>query len=114
MLSLNKFGRGLRWLGEKVTSGASYLGHKIGGALNSIAPAISVVSPEVGAGVAAAGMVAKGVGALGDMGKSVMRGGDINVQAARQTLDGIRSDAGNVRRAYSSVRGPGNPLEKRR
>ena len=114
MLSLNKIGRGLRFFGQKVASGASYLGHKIGGALTSIAPAVSVVAPEIGAGVASAGMVAKGIGALGDMGKSAMRGGDINIQAARQTLDNLRSDAGGVRKAYNAVRGPGNPLERRR
>jgi hypothetical protein len=54
----------------------------------------------------------KGVGALGDAGKAMMRGGDFNPQAIRRTVDGIRNDAGAVRSAYSAVRGAGNPLER--
>ena len=114
MFRYNKFGRGLRYLGEKIASGASYLGHKVGGALTSMAPALSVFNPALGAGVASAGMVAKGVGTLGDAGKALLRGGDVNAHAIRKTMDGIRSDAAGVRAAYNSVRGPGNPLERRR
>jgi hypothetical protein len=45
-------------------------------------------------------MVMKDVGALGDAGKAMMRGGDFNPQAIRRTVDGIRNDAGAVRSAY--------------
>jgi hypothetical protein len=110
----NKLGHGLRWLGEKTTTAASWLGHKVGGALTAISPAVSHFNPVLGAGVASAGMVMKGVGALGDAGKAIMRGGDFNPQAVRRTVDGIRSDAGAVRSAYSAIRGPGNPLERAR
>ena len=111
----NKLGQGLRWLGEKTTSAASWLGHKVGGALTSFSPAVSMYSPSIGAGMASAGMVLKGVGALGDAGKAVMRGGDFNPQAIRRTVDGIRGDAAGVRSAYSAVRGAaGNPLERGR
>ncbi len=41
-------------------------------------------------------MVLRGVGALEDAGKAMMRGGDFNPQAIRRTVDGIRSDAGAV------------------
>ncbi len=44
-------------------------------------------------------MVLKSVGALGDAGKAVMRGGGFNPQAIRRTVDGIRNDAGVVRSA---------------
>jgi hypothetical protein len=110
----NKLGQRLRWLGEKTSTAASWLGHKVGGALTAISPAVSHFNPSIGAGVASAGMVLKGVGALGDAGKAMMRGGDFNPQAVRRTVDGIRSDAGAVRSAYTAVRGAGNPLERGR
>ena len=75
-------------------------------------PAISYFNPAIGSGVASAGMVLKGVGALGDAGKAIMRGGDFNTQAIRRTVDGIRADAGAVRAAYNQVRGADNPLER--
>ena len=110
----NKLGQGLRWLGEKATAGASFIGNKVGGALMSLSPAISMVSPNLGAGAASAGAVLKGVGALGDMGGSILRGGGVNTGAIRQTVSGMRSDAAGVKAAYSSLRGPGNPRERRR
>jgi hypothetical protein len=110
----NKLGQGLRWLGEKATAGASFIGNKVGGALMSLSPAISVFNPALGAGAASAGAVLKGVGALGDMGSSFLRGGGVNTGALRQTVNNMRSDAAGVKAAYSSFRGPGNPLERRR
>ena len=74
----NKLGQGLRWLGEKTTTAASWLGYKVGGALTAISPAVSHFNPVLGAGVASAGMVMKGVDALRDTGKAVMRGWDFN------------------------------------
>jgi hypothetical protein len=41
-------------------------------------------------------------------------GKDFNPQAVQRTVDGIRNDAGAVRSAYSSIRGPDNPLERGR
>ena len=112
MLSLSKLGRGLRWFGEKVASGASYIGHKVGGALTSMSPAVAAFNPGLGAGMAAAGMVAKGIGTLGDMGTKALGGGGIDTGALRQTFGQIKSDAGKVRDAYQSIRGAGNPLER--
>jgi hypothetical protein len=103
----NKLGHGLRWLGENMTTAASWLRRKVGGALTAISPAVSHFNPVHGAGVASAGRVMKGVGALGDAGKAIMRGGEFNPQAVRRTVDGIRNDAGAVRSAYSAIRGPG-------
>ena len=71
---LNKLEKGLRWLGEKVTGGASWLGSKVGGTLLSLSPALGMVSPNLGAGAASAGAVLRGVGALGDMGGTALRG----------------------------------------
>ena len=111
----NKLGQGIRWLGEKTTTAASWLGHKVGGALTAISPAVSHFNPMVGTGIALAGMVLRGVEALGNAGKAVLRGGDFNPQAIRRTVDGIRNDAGAVRGAYTAVRGSvGNPLERGR
>jgi hypothetical protein len=111
---LNKLGHTLRYLGEKTANAASWLGHKVGGGLTATSPAISYFNPALGSGVASAGVVLKGVGALGDAGKAIMRGGDFNPHAIRRTVDGIRADAGAVRAAYNQVRGAGNPLERGR
>ncbi len=108
----NKLGRGVRWLGDTTTTDASWLGHKVGGALTAISPAAAHFNPAFGARLASVGMVMKGVGALGDAGKAIIRGGDFNPHAIRWTVDGIRSDAGAARSAYSAIRGPGNPLER--
>jgi len=62
---LNEIGKGLRWLGEKVTGRASWIGSKVGGTLLSMSPALSMVSPNLGADAAAAGSVLRGVGAPG-------------------------------------------------
>jgi hypothetical protein len=110
----NKLGNNLRWLGEKTTTAASWLGHKVGGALTSISPAAAYFNPAIGERIASAGMVMKGVGAQGDAGKAIMRDGDFKPQAIRRTVDVIRNDAGAVRSAYSAIRGPGNPLERGR
>ena len=110
----NKLDQGLRWLREKATAGASFIGNKVRGALMSISTTISMVSPNLGAGTASAGAVLKGVGALGDMGGSILKGGGVNADVIRQTVSGMRSDAAGVKVAYSSLRGPGNPLERRR
>ncbi len=112
---VNKLGQGLRWLGEKTSNAASWLGHKVGGALTDISPAFAHLNPTIGAGMASAGMVLKGVGALGDAGKAMMRGEDFNPHAIRRTIDGIRSDASAVRSAYSAGRGAaGSRLERGR
>ncbi len=111
---LNKFGEGLRFLGEKMASGASWFGYKLGGSLLRISLALSMVSPNIEAGAAFAGAVLKGVGAMGDMGTAALRGGGINTQAIRQTVGGIASNAACVKAAYNAVRGPGNSLERSR
>ena len=68
----NKLGQGLRWLGEKTSTAASWLGHKVGRALNTIIPVVSLFNLGIGSGVASAGLVMKGIGALGDPGKAML------------------------------------------
>ena len=80
----------------------------------SLFPAISMVSPNLGAGAASTGAVLKGVGALGDMDGSIFRGGGVNTRAIRQTASGMHSDEARIKAAYSSLRGLVNPLERRR
>ncbi len=82
----NKLGKGFWWLGEKMTSGASWLGSKVGDILLSMSPALSMVSPNLGAGTATAGSVLRGIGDLGDMGGAALRGGGINAHAIWQTV----------------------------
>ena len=109
---LDKIGQHLRFIGEKVAKGASWIGSKVGGALMKAAPVVAAFNPAMGAGVAAAGGVARGVGALGDMALKGLGGGGVDVGGIRNTMGQIRSDAVAVRDAYRSTRGPGNPLER--
>ena len=108
---LNKFEKGLRWLEQKLTRGASWMGSKVGGTLVSMSPALSMVSPNLGAGAASAGAVLRGVGALGDVGGVALRGAGVNTQAIRKTVGNFRSDAQGVKAAYNAARGPGNILK---
>ncbi len=110
----NKLGHGLRWLGENTSTTTSWLGHKVSGALTTIMPAVSLLNPAIGAGVASAGLVLKGVGALGDAGKSLLIRGEFNPQEIRRTINGIRNESSAVRSADMDVRGAGNPLERGR
>ncbi len=61
-----------------MTTTAIWLGHKVGGALTAISPAVAHFNPVLSAGVASAGMVVKGVNALGNAGKIIIRGGGFN------------------------------------
>ena len=90
------------------------MGSKVSGSLLSMSPALSMASPDLGVGVAYAGAVLRGVGALGNMGGAALRGGDVNTQAIWYTVGNIRSDAQGVKAAYNAVRGPGNLLERPR
>ena len=65
----NKLRQGIRWLGEKTSTAAYWLGHKMGCALTAISPVDAHFNPTIGAGMASAGMVLKGVGALGTPGR---------------------------------------------
>ncbi len=60
-------------------------------------------------------VVMKGVGALGDAIKALMARVEFNPREIRWTIDEIRSDAGAVRSAYTTVQGAaGNSLERLR
>ena len=68
----------------------------------TIAPVASLVNPAIGAGLAGAGAVAKGIGELGDMGKGLLAG-TATLQKARQGGAGLKAvvqGAGAVRDAY--------------
>ena len=102
-------------MGENISTAASWLGYTDDGTLTSINPVIYFFNPAIGAGVESAGLVLKGVGALGDAGKALIARGDFNSHAIRRSIDGIRSDAGAVQSAYTAVRGAaGNLLERDR
>ena len=68
---LNKLGHTLRFLGRKMANAASWLGHKVGGELAAISPVVSLFNLVINVGAASAGMVLKGVGALGDAEKTL-------------------------------------------
>ncbi len=112
-----KFGQRLRQLGEKLASGASWLGNKAGSALINASPVLTAINPALGAAAMGAGGVLRGVGMLGDIGKRALQGQvDVGmVSQARGALGSIRDDARAIQQAYNSVRSParGSPLERR-
>lgn len=114
MTFISKIGRGLRFLGEKVASGAQWLGNKVGGTLLSLSPAVSAFNPALGAGMAAAGGVAEGIGAIGGAAMSAMHGGIVDADRIRGGVDAIRSGASGVRAAYNAARGPSSQIERNR
>ncbi len=82
--------------------------------MTAVNPAVAHFNPVIGASVASAGLVMKGVSALGDAGKAILTRGEFHPKEIRRTINGIRSDAGVVRSAFTSVRGADYPLEKGR
>eukprot|EP00873_Tetraselmis_striata_P022869 jgi/Tetstr1/443133/TSEL_031189.t1 len=83
MTFIGKLGHTFKAFGSKVAGAASYLGHKVGSGLMTLAPAISVLNPTVGAGFAAAGAAAQGIGVLGDVGKKALSGGGVDFGQAK-------------------------------
>eukprot|EP00873_Tetraselmis_striata_P003433 jgi/Tetstr1/423697/TSEL_014331.t1 len=61
------------------------MGHpvQVGSGLMTLAPAVSVLSPTVGAGFAAAGAAAQGIGVLGDVGMKALSGGGVDFGQAK-------------------------------
>ena len=114
-----KFGRRLRYIGEKLAAGAQWIGQKVGGALLSAAPVITAINPGLGGLAVSAGGVLEGVGTLGSIASRALdqrRVGVDTVSQVRGALGGIRDDARAVRDAYNTFRGsiPTSRLERRR
>ena len=108
-----KVGIKFKALGSKVAGAASFLGNKVGNALLTISPVATLINPAIGAGLAGVGAVAKGIGALGDFGKSLLTG-TATLQQARQGGAGLKAvvhGAGAVRDAYMAYQSR-SPLER--
>lgn len=104
MTFFGKLGHAFKTLGSKAAGAASYLGHKLGHGLMTLAPAVSVLSPSIGAGFASAGAVASGVGALGDAAKSVL-GGNVGVNEFKQgkaAVGQIQAGMQSIKSAYKT------------
>ena len=113
---LKKAASALRYYGQKLASGAQWLGDKVGGAILGAVPVLTAINPTLGAGATAVGGVLEGVGALGGIANSAL-GGNINpgtISQLRGVVGGIRDDARAVREAYNSFRGPRSTIERRR
>ena len=113
---LSKFGQQLRYIGEKLAAGASWIGNKAGSALLSASPVLTAINPALGAAAVSAGGVLRGVGTLGDIGQRALRGqiGVGTVNQVRGALSGIRDDAQSIRAAYQNFRGPQSQIERPR
>ena len=114
---IKAFGSKLRYLGQKVASGAAWFGQKAGGALMAASPVLSAINPSLGAGAASLGGVLTGVGAIGSIASNALNTGRVDAQdvsRVRGALSGIRDDAQAIRDAYRSGRPQGSRLERRR
>ena len=74
---LNKLGHTLPFLFEKTAIVGSWIGHKVGNELIAISPFVPLFNPVNGAGVASAGRVLKGIGALGNARKALIARGTL-------------------------------------
>ena len=107
----------LRYIGQKVASGAAWFGQKAGDALMMASPVLTAVNPALGVGAARLGGVLSGIGAIGSIASNALNTGRVgaeDVSRVRGALSGIRDDAQGIRDAYRSVRPPGSRLERRR
>jgi hypothetical protein len=113
---LVKFGQTLRYAGEKLAAGASWLGNKAGSALLRASPVLTAINPSLGAAVVSAGGVLKGVGTLGDIGQRARGKDDVGmVGQVRSAIGGIRDDArAIIKSAYHDFRGPQSKIERPR
>jgi hypothetical protein len=115
MKFLAKLGRAAKFLGQKASNAASYLGNKLGDGLLKAAPFAALVNPSIGAGVAGAGAVAKGVGALGDAGKHFLGGGglDSTISRGKDAVGQMKGGVSDIRTAYRDLRSGYNNLLER-
>jgi hypothetical protein len=74
MTFFGKLGHAARYIGSKIAGPVSYLGHKVGTALLTAAPAAAFINPELGAGFVGARAIEQGIEANGDAGKSLLSG----------------------------------------
>ena len=114
---IKAFGSKLRYLGQKVATGAAWFGQKAGGALLAASPVLTAINPAIGMGAARVGGILQGVGALGSIASNALDTGRINTETVSQVrgaLSGIRDDAQAIRDAYRSGRPQGSRLERRR
>lgn len=104
---VSKFGKTLRRFGEKLSGGVRALGNKAGDYALGAAPVLGMipgVGPELAAGAAAFGGVAKGVAGLAGAAQGALRG-NLDINAARESLSGIRTGTADVREAYGKASG---------
>ena len=103
MTFFGKLGHAIKYLGSKAAGAASYLGHKVGNGLLSVAPIAAAINPMLGAGFAGAGAIAQGVGAIGDAGKGLLGGGGADSMAQGKAGVGqIRGGMAGLKSAYRS------------
>lgn len=105
MTLFGKLAHKFKAMGSKVAGAASYLGHKTAGVLAAFAPAVAAFNPAVGAGMVGAAGVAAGVGALGDVGKSMLSGvkpDATHFNQAKAAVGDMRGGMRAVKSAYNS------------
>jgi hypothetical protein len=106
MTFFGKLGHAARYIGSKIAGPVSYLGHKVGTALLTAAPAAAFINPALGAGFAGAGAIAQGIGAIGDVGKSLLSGnaGKTELDRGKAGVGQIKGGVAGLRSAYKSYK----------
>jgi hypothetical protein len=106
MTFFGKVGHVAGYIGSKIVGPVSFLGHKVGTALLTIAPAAALINYALGAGFAGAGVSAQGIGAIGDVGKRPMSGnaGKSEMDRGKAGVGQIRGGVASLRAAYNSYK----------
>ena len=95
----------LRNIGQKVAHGVRVVGNKLGGWMLSAAAPVAAFNPVLGAGIASAGAIARGIGGIAGGVEGVLDG-------KAPDLNSMKGHAAAVRSAYGQMRGPRSNLER--
>jgi hypothetical protein len=95
----------LRNIGQKVAHGVRVDGNKLGGWMLTAAAPVAAFNPVLGAGIASAGGISRGIGGIAGGVEGVLDGKGTD-------LGSMKGHAATVRSAYGQMRGPGSMLER--
>ena len=110
-MSMTKFGRRLKSIGQKVSHAVRSIGQKVSSVAMRAAPALSMINPELGAAAAAVSGIAGGVSRAPGAAEDVLAGRATvsdGVQSVRNQVAAVKTAYGQGRSAVSSA------LERRR
>jgi hypothetical protein len=93
----------LRTIGQKVAHEVRVAGNKLGGWMLSAAAPVAAFNLALGAGIASAGAIARGIGGIAGGVEGALDGKGADLKS-------MKGHAADVRSAYGQMRGPGSRL----